>query len=58
MVARTNKAFYEHRITSKKLSASQGHPVRAAKDDGYRRNYERLCRGTNIKVSPVTARDN
>ena len=51
MVALTNKAFFEDRIARKKLVASEGRPVRFSKDDVYRSNYEKLCRGTNIKVS-------
>ena len=50
-MALTNKAFFEDRIARKKLVAREGRPVRFSKDDVYRSNYEKLCRGTNVKVS-------
>ncbi|KAK7112409.1 hypothetical protein V1264_011874 [Littorina saxatilis] len=49
MVARTNKVFFEERIARGKESTKTGSPKRFGNEDTYRRNFERLCRGTEIK---------
>lgn len=54
-VARANKAFFQERLDKDK-GDKPARALRYRKDDSYRRNYETLCRGTNIKLRRLKCR--
>ncbi|KAL8587706.1 hypothetical protein ACOMHN_020924 [Nucella lapillus] len=56
-LARSNKAFFQERVTRDKEKGDQ--PARVARysnDDSYRKNFETLCRGTKLKLRRLKCR--